>query len=48
LITASSGLGADKAYDVTQFVSDLRARLVTPYIAIDRHVSKTGKRRKRI
>jgi hypothetical protein len=39
-------LGADKAYDVTQFVHDLRDRLVTPHIAIDGHLSKTGKRRK--
>jgi transposase len=39
-------LGADKAYDVTPFVHDLRARSVTPHIAIDGHLSKTGKRRK--
>jgi transposase len=39
-------LGADKAYDVTQFVHDLRGRSVTPHIAIDGHLSKTGKRRK--
>lgn len=39
-------LGADKAYDVTQFVADLRARRITPHIAIDGHLSKTGKRRK--
>ena len=39
-------LAADKAYDVTQFVHDLRARSVTPHIAIDGHLSKTGKRRK--
>ena len=39
-------LGADKAYDVTQFVHDLRDRLVTPHIAIDGHLSTTGKRRK--
>jgi transposase len=39
-------LGADKGYDVTQFVQDLRARSVTPHIAIDGHLSKTGKRRK--
>jgi transposase len=39
-------LGADKAYDVMQFVSDLRGRSVTPHIAIDGHLSKTGKRRK--
>ena len=39
-------LGADKGYDVTQFVHDLRDRSVTPHIAIDGHLSKTGKRRK--
>jgi hypothetical protein len=39
-------LGADKAYDVTQFVHDLRKRSVTPHIAIDGHLSKTGKPRK--
>ena len=39
-------LGADKAYDVAQFVHDLRGRSVTPHIAIDGHLSKTGKRRK--
>jgi IS5 family transposase len=38
-------LGADKAYDVMQFVHDLRDRSVTPHIAIDGHLSKTGKRR---
>jgi transposase len=39
-------LGADKAYDVAQFVKDLRARAVTPHIAIDGHVRKSGKPRK--
>jgi len=39
-------VGADKAYDVTQFVHDLRGRSVTPHIAIDGHLSKTGRRRK--
>ncbi len=39
-------LAADKAYDVTPFVGDLRARGVTPHIAIDGHLTKTGKRRK--
>lgn len=38
-------LGADKAYDVRQFIADLRARAVTPHIAIDGHLSKTGKPR---
>lgn len=39
-------LGADKAYDVTAFVQELRTRRVTAHIAIDGHLSKTGKRRK--
>lgn len=41
-------LGADKAYDVRQFVNDLRLREVTPHIAIDGHVrrkAETGKPR---
>src|SRR5215510_11186908 len=41
-------LGADKAYDVRQFVIDLRRRAVTPHIAIDGHVryqAATGKPR---
>lgn len=36
-------LGADKAYDVAAFVGDLRARTVTPHIAVNGAVSKTGK-----
>jgi len=39
-------LGADKAYDVTQFVQDLKDRSVTPHIAIDGHLSTTGVPRK--
>jgi transposase len=39
-------LGGDKAYDVTAFIHDLRARSVAPHIAIDGHRTKTGKRRK--
>ena len=39
-------LGADKAYDVEAFVGDLRTRRVTPHIAINGAVSKTGKPRK--
>jgi hypothetical protein len=38
-------LGADKAYDVRQFVGDLRARQVTPHIAIDGHVRRSGRPR---
>ena len=35
-------LGADKGYDVLGFVQALRKRRVTPHIATDRRVSKTG------
>jgi transposase len=35
-------LGADKAYDVRQFIEDLRARRVTPHVAIDGHLSPKG------
>ncbi|MDB5474842.1 MAG: transposase [Phenylobacterium sp.] len=38
-------LGADKAYDVRGFIGDLRRRRVTPHVAIDGHLSKTGKPR---
>jgi transposase len=39
-------LGADKAYDATTFVADLRERKVTPHIAINGAVSKHGVVRK--
>jgi transposase len=39
-------LGADKAYDVEAFVGDLRARRVTPHIAVNGAVSKHGVARK--
>ena len=39
-------LGGDKAYDVAEFVEALRDRDVTPHIAINGHVTKTGKVRK--
>ena len=39
-------LGADKAYDVEAFVLALKDRSVTPHIAIDGHLSKTGKPRR--
>jgi transposase len=39
-------LGADKAYDVTAFVEDLREREVTPHIALNGAVSKHGVVRK--
>ena len=35
-------LGADKGYDVLGFVQALRQRRVTPHVAADRRVSKTG------
>ena len=38
-------LGADKGYDVASFIAALRARRVTPHVAVDGHVSKLGKRR---
>jgi transposase len=41
-------LGADKAYDVTDFIGDLRKRNVTPHIAVNGAVSKTGKTRKTV
>jgi IS5 family transposase len=39
-------LGADKAYDVEAFVEALREREVSPHIAIDGNVRKSGKPRK--
>lgn len=39
-------LGADKAYDVAAFVAALRERCITPHVARDDHLTKTGKRRK--
>ncbi len=39
-------LGGDKGYDVADFVDELRARKVTPHIAVQDHLTKTGKRRK--
>jgi hypothetical protein len=35
--------GADKTYDVADFVASLRSRSVSPHIAIDGHLSKTDK-----
>lgn len=35
-------LGADKAYDVRQFIEDLRSRRVTPHVAIDGHIRSTA------
>jgi hypothetical protein len=39
-------LGADKLFDTESFVTDLKARAVTPHIAIDGRVFKTGRVRK--
>lgn len=39
-------LGADKAYDVAAFVEKLRKQKVTPHMAVQDHLTKTGKRRK--
>lgn len=39
-------VGGDKGFDVEGFVHALRERKVTPHIAIDGHLTKTGKRRK--
>jgi len=39
-------LGGDKGFDVAAFVEDLRNRGATPHIAVQDHLTKTGKRRK--
>jgi transposase len=39
-------VGGDKGYDVEGFVQDLRERDVTAHVAIDGHLSRTGKARK--
>lgn len=39
-------LAGDKGYDAAEFVQQLRARTITPHIAIQGYVTKTGKRRK--
>ena len=39
-------LGADKAYDVASFIDALRERAVTPHIAVNGSVTKTGHRRR--
>jgi transposase len=38
-------VGADKAYDAASFIAALRARSVSAHVAIDGHLSKTGKPR---
>jgi hypothetical protein len=35
-------LGADKGFDVTDFVEDLRERKVTPHLAINGRISNTA------
>ena len=39
-------LGGDKGFDVADFVDNLRRRKVTPHIAVQDHLTKTGRRRK--
>ena len=39
-------LGGDKLFDSWNFVQALKARKITPHIAVQGHESKTGKRRK--
>jgi IS5 family transposase len=39
-------VGADKGFDVEGFVHDLRERNITLHVAINAHLTKTGKRRK--
>ena len=45
MTTKRMTLGADKAYDVVQFIHDLRRRPITPHTAIDGHVTETGTQR---
>ncbi len=39
-------LGADKAYDVKDFVEKLKKRKVTPHMVVQDHLAETGKHRK--
>lgn len=39
-------LADDKGFDVADFVDELRARQVTPHLAVLKHLTKTGKSRK--
>ena len=39
-------LAGDKGFDVADFVATLRDRNVTPHLAVQDHLTKTGKRRK--
>jgi transposase len=45
-LPAGATLGADKGYDVEDFVEDLKSRKIEPHIAVNGTVSKTGKVRK--
>lgn len=36
-------LGADKGYDVEAFICELCRRRVMPHIAVDGHLTKTGR-----
>ena len=38
--------GGDRGYDVADFVEELRERGGTPHVAVQDHLTKTGKRRK--
>ena len=44
--TRRISLAGDKGYDAMEFVRELQARNITPHIAIQGYVTKTGKRRK--
>ena len=39
-------LGADKGYDAAAFITSLRERGITPHIASNTHLTKTGKQRR--
>jgi IS5 family transposase len=39
-------VGADKAYDVAEHVVRLRVKNITPHIAVNAYVTKTGQARK--
>jgi len=41
-------LGADKAYDVADFIGELRRRTVTPHIAVNGAISKLGRPRRTV
>jgi transposase len=45
-LSEGATLGADKNYDAEAFVEGLKARGITPHVAINGTVSKTGKARK--